>query len=549
MAEPAQSASAWSPFRHPVFRDLWMATVVSNVGTWMQSLGAAWLMTTISASPVMVALVQSATSFPMFLLALPAGALADIIDRRRLLLFTQGWMLAAAALLAAVTFLGATTPWVLLVLTFVLGLGAALNGPAWQAIVPELVPRRELSEAIALNSAGFNLSRAAGPAAGGAVLAAAGAAVTFLLNAISFLGVMMVLFRWRRPPMETHLPAERMLSAMRSGLRYTRYAPALRAVLLRSCVFMIGSSAVWALLPLVARNDLRWGPIGYGILLACFGAGALAGATILPRVRRRLSSEQLVTVGTLAFAAVNLAMALLPVMGVLGPALFVGGMAWLVLVSSFNVAVQITVPAWVRARALAVYTLAFAGGLSLGSAVWGAIAAHQGISTTLIYAAIFLALSLLFILHHRLEIDEELDLTPSLHWSEPILAIRPHLQRGPVLVTVEYRLDARHAEAFMHALRALGMIRRRDGAVGWGLFQDMAEPERFLEAFMVESWAEHLRQHERMTKADIAVEERVRSFHLGAQPPVVSHFLYAYGKRVRKFKDHSRVWEAEEPLE
>ncbi|MCL4501203.1 MAG: MFS transporter, partial [Deltaproteobacteria bacterium] len=303
LEDPAEAVSAWSPFKQSVFRALWIATLVSNIGTWMQSVGAAWFMTSLSKSPVLVALVQVATTLPMFMLSLPAGALADIVDRRRLLLFTQAWMTAASALLGVLTLAGLTTPWLLLTFTFLLGLGAALNGPAWMAIVPELVPRRELLQAISLNSAGFNLSRAVGPAAGGAVIATAGVGATFLLNALSFLGVLWVIYRWQRPASDTALPGERMLAAMRSGLRYVRHAPKLKAALIRAALFMLVSSSLWALLPLVARYELKGGPSDFGILLGCFGLGAVAGAALLPRLQRYMAGEALIALMTVIAAA------------------------------------------------------------------------------------------------------------------------------------------------------------------------------------------------------------------------------------------------------
>jgi MFS family permease len=498
----------------------------------MQSVGAAWLMTSLSKSAVMVALVQAASMLPMFILSLPAGALADLVDRRRLLLVTQTWMLAAAAILWALTSLGATTPWVLLGLTFLLGLGAAFNGPAWQAIVPEMVPRGQLLKAISLNSAGFNLSRAVGPAVAGLIVAAAGAGMTFLLNAVSFLGVIIVLYRWRRPPVVSALPAERMLAAMRTGLRYIRHVPVLRAVFLRLGIFMFCSSSLWALLPLISRYELGGGPTAYGILLGCLGVGAVAGAAILPLLGRRLSGEWLVRGATLVFAAVLLTLALVPVMAVVAAALVVGGIAWLVLVSSFNATVQTAVPSWVRARAMAVYMLVFAGSLSAGSALWGAVATHRGILATLIYSTLALMLGLLVMLASRVRISEDLDLTPSLHWGEPAVVIEPHPEQGPILVTIGYHIDPQEAEAFCQAMWAMRAIRRRDGAIRWGLFQDLAAPGRFIESFIVETWVEHLRQHERMTMADGSVEERVRAFHIGENPPTVSHFIYAYGTNV-----------------
>jgi MFS family permease len=533
MTSEPKTASAWSPFQQSVFRNLWIATVASNVGTWMQSVGAAWLMTSLSKSAILVALVQAASSLPLFLLALPAGALADIVDRRRLLLLTQVWMTVIAAILGALTLLNLTTPGLLLGLTFVLGLGAALNAPAWQAIVPELVPRRDLPQAISLNSAGFNLSRAIGPAAGGAVVAAAGAGATFILNAVSFLGVLLVLYYWRREVTETVLPGERMVAAMYAGVRYVRHSLGLRAILVRAGLVMAFSSSMFALLPLVARYELASGPSGFGILLGAFGAGAVVGAVAMPGLRRFLSGELLNALCTLVLAAMTAVMALVPLMWAVAVALFVGGAAWLILVSAFNVAVQLAVPAWIRARALAVYMLVFFGALTLGSAVWGVVASHQSLKASLLYSGAGLVLSLLAMIRYRLEVDEETDLRPSLHWPEPHVVLEPQPEQGPVLVILEYQVDPADTRPFLKAMHTLSAIRRRDGAIRWGVFQDIADPGRFVETYVVETWIEHLRQHERLTKADRDIERRVLAYHKGPVPPPVSHLLYAYGPRGR----------------
>src|SRR6202035_3752760 len=356
--------NAWSPLSQPVFRWLWIANLASNVGTWFQSVGASWLMTTLSRSTVEVALVQAATSLPMFLLALPAGALADVLDRRRLLLVTQTWMTLAAAGLGLLTLFGGVTPWTLLLFTFLLGLGAALNAPAWQAIVPELVPRAELPAAVALASVSFNIARAAGPALAGLIVAAAGPAATFLLNAVSFVGVLAVLYRWRRAGEETVLPAERVLGAMRTGMRYVRHAPAVQAVIARGSAFILCGSSLWALLPVIASHDLHRGPTGYGILLGALGAGAVAGALALPRLQRDSSADSVVAAATLVFAGATLVLAYIRSFWLLAAAMLLAGGAWLSLLSSLNVAVQTVVPSWVRARALSVYMLVFFFGLT-----------------------------------------------------------------------------------------------------------------------------------------------------------------------------------------
>jgi MFS family permease len=534
--------SPWLPFSHTVFRALWIATIVSNIGSFMQTVGAAWLMTSLSTSPVMVALVQAASIFPMFLLALPAGALADIIDRRWLLLVTQTWMMVAAGLLAALTYLKATSPWGLLSLTFILGLGSAMNAPAWQAIVPELVPRSELAQAISLNSAGFNVSRALGPALGGATVAVAGAGATFALNAVSFLAVIAVLYWWKRPATDSALPAERMVAAIYSGNRYVRHSPGLQAIFWRSGIFMVFTSSIWALLPLVVRYELGGGSAVYGILLGCFGAGAVAGAAFMPRMQRYLPVEAILVGMTVLTAAMIVVTALVPRLDALVATMVFSGVGWLVTLSLFNVAVQIAVPGWVRARVLAVYMLVFAAGLSGGSAIWGALASHQGLKPALLYSAGGLVVvGLLAALRYRIALDEELDLTPSLHWPEPHLLLEPKPEQGPVLVSIDYRINPQEAWEFTQAMRALGVIRRRDGAIRWGLFQDTADPARFVETFIVETWMEHRRQHERMTVADRDIEKRAFSFHIGSGRPRVQHLIYAYGRKRRERRNLGKV--------
>jgi MFS family permease len=524
VSQPA-AAAPWSPLASPLFRGLWIAALVSNIGTWVQDVGAAWLMTSLAPSPLMVALVQAATTLPIFLLALPAGALADVVDRRRLLLVTQGWMLAATGVLGALTFAGATGPWTLLALTFVVGLGAALNAPAWQAIIPELVARPELPAALALNGVGINAARALGPALGGLVVAAAGPGAAFLLNAASFAGVIAVLYRWRRPVRHSTLPAERMMGAILAGLRYVRHAPDLRSVLVRSGAFILSGSALWALLPVVARFDLGLGPGGYGLLLGCLGIGAVLGALLLPWWRRTVAANTLVAGATLTFAAVLLGAALAPGFLAMGAVMLAGGAAWLVLLTSFHSSAQAALPGWVRGRALAIYLMLFFGGMAAGSVLWGAVATHVGARAALMGASAGVVLGLALTARHRLAAGEGLNLAPSRHWPAPVVLSDADLDRGPVLVTVEYRVEAAKASEFARAMREVRRVRLRDGAFRWDLFQDQSDPQRFVETFLVDSWVEHLRQHERLTVADREVESRARAFHAGPQPPIVTHFI------------------------
>lgn len=517
--------SAWGPLALPVFRALWIAALVSNLGTLMQGVAAAWLMTSLTTSAAPVALLTTAGSLPLFLVGLPAGALADVVDRRWLVLVTQVWMLLVAALLAGMTAIDWMNPWLLLALTFILGLGGALSAPAWQAIMPQLVPRRDLAAAVALNSASFNLARAVGPALGGLIVAAAGPATVFLLNALSFLGIMFVIYAWKPEPQPRPAVVERVGSAVAAGMRYTRYAPPLRAVLVRTASFILFASALWALLPVVATRDLGLSASGYGVLLGSIGIGAVGGAALLPRLRARLSINQILALLSVIFALGMVALAFVSNLILLNLALIFVGVGWLTITSSLNVSAQMTVPAWVQARALGVYLLVFQGGFAGGSALWGLAADYLGNRGALLLAAGLLVAALVTMLRWPLPTGEELDLTPSQHWPSPELEQEPEADDGPVLVTVEYRVAAEQQEAFCLAMNDFEIVRRRDGALRWGLFRDVADPERLVETFVVSSWAEHLRQHERMTVADREVEERAHAFIMPGSAPAVSHLI------------------------
>src|SRR3989449_9569477 len=520
--------SAWAPLSHPVFRALWIASLISNVGTWMQNVGAAWTMTSLSPSPLMVALVQSATSLPVLLVGLPAGAVADIVDRRRLLIVTQTWMLAAAALLAVLAFADVMTATLLLALTFALGIGVAMNTPTWQAITGELVPPSELMRAVALNALPINIGRAIGPALGGILVAASGPALVFALNAASFVAVLVVVYRWRRETPRTVLPAERVIGATRAGMRYARHAPPVVAVLVRTGVFIVCASAFWALLPVIARQDLGLSALGYGLLLGCFGLGAIAGAAFLPRLKRRLEVDAVVALATIVFALVSAVTAVWRFVPGIGIAMIPGGVAWIALIASLNGAAQTAAPEWVRARALGIYLLVFQGGLGVGSALWGLAAQHVGVAIALASSACAAVVGLAAIRRWPLRAVTTLDLAPSAHWPEPHLDVVPAPDEGPVRVEVEYRIDPSQADGFTQAIRDLEPIRRRDGAVNWAVYQDPGQKGRYVESFIVESWVEHLRQHERVTLSDRAVEERIRRFHVAATPPAVTHLIAAH---------------------
>lgn len=530
--------TAWASLRRPLFRNRLLASVTSNTGSWMQDTAGTWLMTALTTSPLLVALMQTAASLPVLLLGLPAGATADILDRRRLLLFWGGWMLAAAAVLSALTLTGWVAAWSLLLLTFLLNIGSAMNGPTWQAIVPELVKREELPEAIALNSAAFNVARAVGPAVGGLGVAAfasvmLGAGVVFSINAASFLAVLIFIYRWKRAPWFTSaLPAERLLASMRSGIRYNRFSPAMRAVLVRSFLQTFCVSGMWALLAVVARNDLHRGALGYGILMGCIGSGAVVGAILLPRLRRHLSADGTVTAAALAFTITLLFMAWAPLFWLLIPALFLGGMAWTSTTSSLNIAVQLSVPAWVQARSLGIYQMVFQGGMAIGSAMWGMLAERIGTPFALTAAAAGLVGGLAFARRFPLADDTALDLSPgrlahALSRAAPQVMIEPNPEDGPVLIIVSFCIDPARAGEFVKAAHELGRIRRRDGAIRWAIFRDPFDPKRYVETYVLESWLERQRQIERFTVADHAIRNRVMSFHVAPTPPEVSRLLLA----------------------
>jgi MFS family permease len=514
-----------------VFRWLWIASVASNIGTWFQNVGASWMMTTLTPSPALVALVQAATSLPMFLLSLPAGAVADVLDKRRLLLVTQIWMTVAAFGLWAFTAAGATTPWILLGFTFFLGLGSALNGPAWQASIPEMVSREDLPAAVTLGSIGFNIARAAGPALAGLVVAASGPALTFLINAISFLGVLAVLFVWKRPTEEPMLPVERILGAMTTGLRYVRHAPEVIAPMVRGTTFVLCGASLWALLPLVVNQELHTGAEGYGLLLGALGVGAVAGALILPRLKRNNSMDGVVMVATLVFAGATVTLGTVRSFWLLMIAMLLAGGAWLSLLSSLNVAVQTVVPSWVTGRALSVYMLVFYAGLAGGSALWGAVAEHFGLSKALLLSAGGMIIGLAATFRINLRSGEGLNLAPSRQWPAPIVMHDLELERGPVLVEVRYTIDPARAAEFAEAMSGLRRIRLRDGAMQWGLFVDSSDHALYIEVFLVKSWIEHLRQHERATHADRDIETGAYAFHIGEGRPAVTHLIAERGVR------------------
>ena len=521
----SEKSSPWGALNHRTFRWLWLASIASNIGTWMHEVGAGWLMTSLSSNPMHVALVQVAGSAPMFLLALPAGAMADIVDKRRYLLGVQMWMAAVATLLATLTLLGLTSVWLLLGMTLAMGVGTALMMPAWSALTPELVSKRDLPAAIALSSLGINIARALGPAIAGVLVNLSGPWATFALNALSFFAVMAVLLTWQRQRQSATFPAERLLGAIRAGWRYSRASRPLQAVLVRSAAFFLGASAGMSLLPLIVRGELQGSASDFGLMLGSVGVGAVLGATLLPRLRERISSDRLVLLASLLYALVLLALAGLRHFAALLPVMLLSGAAWIAVLSSLQVAAQTSVPDWVRARALSVYILVFFCGMAAGGALWGFVASHASIPVALLVAAGCLVLGLLLTPRFALPVSASEDLAPSLHWPAPILADEADRERGPVMVTLHYDIAPEHVAGFRQAMVEVARMRRRNGAFSWGLVHNSENPRHWQEFFFDESWLEHLRHHGRVTRAEQRIEAAARRFQTPSVAVRIEHFL------------------------
>ncbi|MFS0771110.1 MFS transporter [Sphingomonas sp. 1P08PE] len=514
-------ASRISPFRIALFRSVWIASLCSNFGGLIQSVGASWMMTGLNASPRMIALVQASTSLPIMLLSLWAGAVADNLDRRRVMLAAQAFMLSVSALLAIGTWLGMITPWLLLIFTFLIGCGTAVNGPAWQASVGDMVPRAVLPSAVAYNSMGFNIARSLGPAVGGAIVAAAGAAAAFLINAGSYVGLMIVLKRWQPDLPPRRLPRERLGVAMAAGVRYVQMSPQIRVVLARAALFGLAASALPALMPIVARDVVGGGPLTYGILLGGFGIGAVGGAVGSGTLRARLSTEGVVRLaaGGLAIGAAMIASTtMLPL---ILPALALAGAGWVLALSTFNVSVQMASPRWVVARAISLYQMAAFGGMAAGSWLFGSIAGDHGVVTALLAAATIQLLSIVAGFVARLPGISQLDLDPNDSWKEPATAIPVEARSGPIVVTVEHRIAEPDVARFLAVMTERRRIRRRDGARHWTLLRDLAEPTLWVERYHFATWLDYVRHNERRTKADQASSEILHNLWIDGERPVI----------------------------
>ncbi|MBC7597758.1 MAG: MFS transporter, partial [Polaromonas sp.] len=514
--DPA-SLSAWAPLRSPVFRMLWGTWMAANICMWMNDVAAAWLMTSLTTSPIWVALVQSASTLPVFLLGLPSGALADILDRRRYFIITQFWVAAVALVLCLTIVMGAMTAPLLLALTFANGVGLAMRWPVFSAIVPELVPRAQLPAALGLNGVAMNASRIIGPLVAGALIAGAGSEYVFILNAVLSLISGFVIMRWRREHVPSPLGRERLISAMRVGVQFVRQSARLRAILLRVALFFFHSTALLALLPLVARG-LHSGDAGtFTLLLASMGFGAIfVVAFLLPRLRRSFSRDALVLGGMLLQSAATATVAFAPNVYVASPAMFVAGAAWITTANALSVAAQLALPDWVRARGMSIFQMAIMGASASGAAVWGQVATVTSVPTSMLIAALtaVVAISVTQLLLRDRSIEE--DLTPSREFKAP-RADAPPLT-GQVRITIEYHIDPARSAEFRALMQESRRSRLRQGARAWELLRDITEPGRYIEQITDDSWTEHLRRFDRVTAGDVALRDRKRAFHLGESP-------------------------------
>ena len=522
-AKPERTGT-WAPFSIQAFRIIWICNLFANLGTWAQSVAAAWVVTDAHASPLMVAMIQVAAALPLVLLSILSGVIADNHDRRKIMLWGLSFEMTGAMFATLLAFLGYLDPVLLIISILWISLGGSVTIPAWQAAVNEQVPARMVSDAVLLNSVNYNVARAAGPALGGLLLSAVGPAWVFLFNSFCYMALIWAIWQWRRDVPKRSLPPEGILEGVTAALRFTQYSTVTRLVMMRSFAFGLSASAVWALLPLVARQMLGGSSGFYGVLLGAVGAGAIIGALVMPKLGAKLNADGLVLLASVVSAVVMGVLVFAPPKWLAVLMLVLLGMGWITALTTFNGVAQAILPNWVRGRGLAVYLMVFNGAMAAGSLGWGLVAREIGVPYALVVSAVGLvAVALLF---HRARLPVgEADLQASNHWPEPLVSAPVANDRGPVLIQVEYRVRQADRPAFLEAMQRLSQERLRDGAYAWGVVEHTGDPERVMEWFFVESWAEHLRQHHRVSHADADLQAEALRFHIGPDKPEVHHFL------------------------
>jgi len=517
--------SAWAPLRDRTFRMLWLVWLTANICLWMNDVAAAWVMTTLTRSPVLVAMVQTASAMPVFLLGIPSGAFADILDRRKYFITTQFWVAGAAAILFTVTALGGLTPYVLLMLVFTNGIGLAMRWPVFAAIVPELAPRTLLPAALALNGVAMNLSRVVGPLLAGTIIAGLGSEYVFALNFVLSLGAAFTLFRWKRVSKPSVLPGERFIGAMRLGMQYVRQSQRMRDAIVRTTAFFLNSTALMALMPLVAKELHGGGARTYTVLLASLGAGAIVAATQLPRLRARWNSDQLIVGGSILQALCTAAVALSPNAWLACPPMVLAGMSWITVANSVTISAQMALPDWVRARGMAIYQMAIMGSSAFGAMIWGRIAEWRSVPVSLGCAAVSMLVMLVLTRGRPLAAAEAEDHTPTHPWTEPVPVRDIDPSEGPVMVTFVYLVEAERREAFEKVMAQSRGSRLQQGAVSWGLFEDVQATGRYVEYFAFDTWADYLRRFDRFTAMDERLQDERFSFHIGDERPRVARYI------------------------
>jgi MFS family permease len=514
-----------NPLKITLFRNIWLANLVSNLGTWMHDVSAGWLMTDLAPDPFMVSLVQVSVVLPGFLFTLPAGALADIVDRRLYILSAVVWMTAMAASIGIMTVTGHTTPWSLILFTFALGTGTAMMMPAFVAMIPDLVPREQLTAAVTVHSIGMNITRAVGPAVAGGLIALTGPGPVFLLNAVSFAGIFIVMYGYRSTQPRSTLPSERFLGALRSGYQYARQSPPLQTVIIRAVAFFTMMSGLFAFLPLIVREEVGGGPQTYGLLVTAMGSGAVVAGLALTRLRSRISADRLMAFGVIAGATALLGLAYVRLVFPLVIAMFIAGASWLSVVSTLQISAQLSLPAWVRARGLAIFIASFMGSMAIGSAFWGRIASATDSTTALSLALVSGVVANLIAARWKLGEHTQADHSTAASIPESIAALSSDDPKGPVMVHVEYLIDPEEQTQFEAAMRDIRRMRLRNGSVAWGLYQDTEDEHLYVEHFVDPSWLDHLRRRERLTVEDMEFKRVADAFHRGDDQPRVKHFV------------------------
>jgi len=517
--------SPLAPLRHQTYRTIWIASLASNFGGLIQAVGAAWMMTSLSSSENMIALVQASTSLPIMLFSLISGALADSFDRRRIMISAQFLMLVASVMLTVFAWLGWLSPWLLLFFTFMIGCGTALNNPSWQASVGEMVPREDLPAAVTLNSVGFNITRSVGPAIGGAIVAAAGAAAAFLVNSLSYFTLIYALMQWKLPAPTSQLPREHLGAAISSGMRYVAMSPNIGKVLVRGFLFGLSASAILALMPVVARDLVQGGALTYGVMLGAFGLGAIGGALVSARLREALSSEWIVRVAFLGFAFSSGMTAISANAILTSLALTIAGACWVLALSLFNTIVQLSTPRWVVGRALSLYQTLTFGGIALGSWVWGALSEIHGVSFALQLSCLLMLFGVLVGYFLQMPAFASLNLDPLNRFVEPPLRLDIKPQSGPIAILIDYEIDDSDLPEFMALMTERRRIRIRDGARNWNLMRDLENPDIWTESYHVPTWVEYVRHNHRRTQADAEAWDKLLTLHRGDKRPRVHRMI------------------------